>query len=340
MKTLIKTALFFLVVFLIAYFSANYVLKKLAVKAVAELKPKLEQKGIIIENFSYSNVLLTSYNSCRITNIDLDFYLNKKLFDKESFKAQFNTKSITIRFADFNNPSFFFSFQDFSLFLEPEENTPKKPFGKLENGYLKSRIPLYLKNPEESAREILVEVKSLFRESMTPMDLEIEVDVVLGMDEKEARVGLYTERTETLTCLKFNDKDILKAAKEFELELAEKEAEIIANYPSKVPALIKITRDAKRLSEMEKGNNDSFPEDAYKHIYWSYHLTRAFGPDLAKEITDAHETIPNNTKNERKMDFQNNAIGRKYAKENISAIEMKNRVNHSPEVIRQPDEVR
>ena len=49
MKTLIKTSIFFLVLFLIAYFSANYILKKVAVKAVAELKPRLEQKGIIIK---------------------------------------------------------------------------------------------------------------------------------------------------------------------------------------------------------------------------------------------------------------------------------------------------
>jgi len=340
LKRLIKTAIFFLSIFLIAYFSANYILKKLAIKAVSELKPRLEQKGIIIENFSYANVLLTSYNSCRITNIDMDFYLNKKLFGEESFKAHFSSKSISIRFADFNNPSFFFSFRDFSLFLEPEENKTNRPFGKLEHGYLKSRIPLYLKNPEESAREILAEVKSLFRENKTPMDLEIVAEVFLGLGEKEAKVRLYTERVKSQTFLKFNDKDILKAAKEFDLELAEKEAEIIANYPSKVPAMIKITRDAKRLSEIEKSKNISFPEDAYKHIYWSYHLTRTFGPDLAKEITDAHETIPNNTENERKMDFHNNAIGIKYASENISTNELKNRIINSPEIIRHPDEVR
>ncbi|MCK5701388.1 MAG: hypothetical protein KAI29_09555 [Cyclobacteriaceae bacterium] len=340
MKTLTKTAIFFFVLFLIVYFSANYVLKKLAVKAVAELKPRLEQKGIMIENFNYKNILLNSYNSCAVTEIDLDFHLTKKMYAKESFKARFNANSITVRFADFNNPSFFFTLKDFALFIEPEENSTKKPFGKLENGYLKSRIPLYLKNPEESAREILAEVKTLFRENKTPIDLEITADVLLGIDEKEVKVGLYTERIESWTYLKFDDRDILEAAKEFELDLAEKEAEIIANHPSKVPALIKITRDAKRLSEFELSKNASFPEDAYKHIYWSYHLTREFGADLAKEITDAHETIPNNTENERKMDYHNNKVGRKYANEILSLNEIKKRVLASNEVIRNPNEVK
>ena len=340
MKTLIKTALFLLVISLIAYFSANYVLKKIAIKAVAELKPRLEQKGIIIENFSYSNVLLNSYNSCAIKNFDLDFHLNRKMYGKESFIAHFEARSITVRFADFNNPSFFFTFNDFSLFVEPEENSEKKPFGKLENGYLKSRIPIYLKDPEESAREILAEVKTLFKENKTPIDLEIEVDVLLGIDDKEVKVGLFTERETSITHLKFNDKDILKAAKDFDLDLAEKEAEIIANYPSKVPVMIKITRDAKKLSNNEKSKNRSFPEDAYRHIYWSYHLTEEFGPDLAKEITDAHETVPGNTENERKMDYHNNKIGRKYADETISLDELRIRVLNSNEVIRHPNDVK
>lgn len=340
MKFLIKTSIFFLAIFLIAYFSANYVLRKMAVKVVAELKPRLEQKGIMIENLNYNNIVLNSYNSCAINDIDLDFYLNKKMYDTKSFKAKFNARSITVRFADFNDPSFFFAFKDFSLFIEPEKKSAKKPFGKLENGYLKSRIPLHLKYPVESAKEILNEIKILFRENRTPMDLEIKVDAFLGIDDKEVKVGLYTQRIDAETFLKFSEEDILKAAKVFDLNLSQKEAEIIADQPSRVPTLIKITRDAKRLSAFEKSKDASFPEDAYKHIYWSYTLARQFGPDLAKEITDAHETIPNNTENERKMDYHNNELGRKYAAEKLSSHELKNRVLNSDEVIRGPNEVR
>jgi len=309
-------------------------------RAIAELKPRLEQKGIMIENFNYSNVRLNSYNSCAITNIDLDFYLNKKMYGKESFKAQFDANSITVRFADFNKPSFFFTLKNFSMFIEPEEDNAKKPFGKLENGYLKSRIPLYLKNPEESAGEMLAEIKTLFHENRTPFDLEIEVDVLLGIDEKEIHVGLYSERIDSLTYIKFASEDILKAASEFDLDLAKKEAEIIADYPSKVPSMIKITRDAKKFSRIEKGKDRSFPEDAYRHIYWSYHLTREFGPDLTKEITDAHETAPGNTKNERLMDYHNNEVGRNYADQHLSLNEIKSRVLNSHEIIRHPKDMK
>lgn len=339
MRFLVKTSIFLLILFLIAFFSANYVLRKLAAKALVEIKPRLEQKGIMIKNFNYNTIILNSYNSCAVNDIDLEFYLNKKMYGANSFKATFNAKSITVRFADFNDPSFFFTFQDFSLFVEPEKKSIKRPFGKLENGYLKSRIPIKLTDPEESAKEILTEIKTLFRENKSPMDLEIKVDALLGIDDKEVKVGLYTERIDAETCLKFDEDDIFNASKVFDFKLSKKEAEIIANHPSKVPALIKITRDARRLSAFEKDKDSSFPEDAYKHLYWSYQLTREFGPDLAKEITDAHETIPNNTLNERKMDFHNNEVGRKYAGEKLSSHELKNRVLYSDEIIRSPNEV-
>jgi len=258
------------------------------------------------------------------------------MYGRESFKAQFNAKSVAVRFADFNNPSFFFTLKNFSLYIEPDENSPKKPFGKLKNGYLKSRIPLYLKNPEESAREILSEIKNLFNENKTPIDFEIDVDVLLGIDDKEVKVGLFTQRNDSFTYLKFDDDDILQAAVDYDLDLAEKEAEIISNYPSKVPSMIKITRDAKRLSEIEKNNDYSFPEDAFRHIYWSYRLSREFGPELAKEITDAHETIPGNTKKERQMDYHNNEIGRNLAHRKMSLEEIKNQVLSSAKIIRQP----
>jgi len=325
---------------MLAYFSGNYVLKKITKYAVVKLKPRLEQQGIIIENLDYSSVRLSSYNRCVINDLDLDFYLNKKMYGKESFKAAYNAKSLHIRFADWKNPSFFFTLKGFFLFVEPDEDTHSKPFGKLENGYLKSRIPLYLESPEESARGILTELKTLFHHNKTSMDLDIMVDVLLGIEDKEVKVGLFTVREDDLTLLKFDHEDILKAASAFDLELTAKEAEIISDYPSKVPAMIKITRDAKRFSEHEKLKDTTFPEDAYRHIYWSYSLTREFGPELAEQITDARETAPGNSEKERFMDFHNNKIGRMYANSDIPLDELKNLVLSSDEVIKNPKQVK
>jgi hypothetical protein len=339
LKALLKTIIFFLLLLIVAYFSANFVLRKLALKAVATLQPRLEQKGILIDKFDYSTVRMNSFNSFAISDIDLQFHLNRKMYGKESFKADFDAQSLTVRFADLKEPSFFFTVKNFSLFIQAEEQTEKKTFGKFENGYLITRLPLYLKSPEESGREILKEIKTLFKESKTSVDLDVRSDVLLGIDDKEIKVGLYTVREDSVTYLRFDSEDIVAAAAEFDLDLAEKEAEIIAQYPSKVPSMIKISRDAKKYSKNEKSKNISFPEDAFRHIYWSYNLTREFGPELAQQITDAHETAPGNTKKERAMDYHNNEVARKYADQVLSVDELKYLVLNSDEIIRFPNEV-
>jgi hypothetical protein len=328
-----------LFILLAAYLGTNYFLKNMATRVVEELKPRLEEKGVIIASFDYENVRLTSYNAITITGIDLDFYLNRAMYGKEAFRAEFDARSIRIRFANFSDPSFFFTLNDFSVFIQPTDQNAHKPFGRLENAHLKSRIPVYLESPEASARKIIEAVKSLFKTNSTVLDLDLRATVRLGMDDKEVEAGLFTERSGDSTSLKFNHMDILNAAQQFELDLTEKEAEIIAKYPNKVPAMIKITRDAKRYSELEKNKNASFPEDAYRHIYWSYHLTRALGADLARQITDAHETAPGNTKHERLMDYHNNEIGRRLGQNNLIKDDLKRLVMESDEIVKNPSEM-
>ena len=198
---------------------------------------------------------------------------------------------------------------------------------------------MYLKTPEESAREIFNEIRILFKDNKTPMDLVFEVDALLGIDSKEVKDGLFTKREEDVTYLRFDAVDIYKAAHEFDIDLAEEEAEIISNYPSMVPAMIKITRDAKRLSVLEKDRDHAFPEDAFRHIYWSYHLARNFGPSLAEDITNAHETIPGNTEEERQMDYHNNEIGIALSSEKMSNDELRNLVLNSQDIVRNPKEI-
>jgi hypothetical protein len=336
LKTFIKIIIIVLVLFGAIYFGANYILKKVALNTVEYLQPRLEDKGIHILKFDYGKVRLASYNQCNISDIDLDFHLNKEMFGKESFSAKVKVKTLKIRFADLNRPSLFFEVADFSLFVVSDEQSVGKPFGRLENAHISSRLPVYLKNPYESAKEVLEEVKTLFRESKSPVDVNLSTKVFLGLDEKEVGVRMFSLRENDTTYLRFNADDILAAAHSLELDMVQTEAEVIAAHPGKSPKLIQITRDAKRLSMIEKAQDSSFPDDAYKHIYWSYHLTREFGPELAKQITDVHETPTKNTRQERLMDYHNNEVARGLAGQQLSEADLKKLVLSSPEIIRNP----
>lgn len=339
MKTFIKILIISIVLFGTIYFSANFILKKVAVRTVEYMRPRLEEKGIYIVKFDYSKVRLSSYNQCNISDIDLDFRLNKEMFGKESFSANVKAKTLKIRFADLQRPSLFLEVDNFSLFVQPDEQNDKKPFGRLENAKISSRLPIYLKNPLESAKDVLAEVKALFRESKSPVDVQLSTKVYLSLDDKELGVRMFSVRENDTTYLRFDANDILAAAHSVELDMVQAEAEVIAVHPGKSPKMIKITRDAKRLSKLEIAKDRSFPADAYKHLYWSYHLTREFGPELAKEITDAHETGPGNTDRERLMDYHNNEVARELAGRQLSEDDLRKLILTSPEIIRNPSDI-
>lgn len=53
--------------------------------------------------------------------------------------------------------------------------------------------------------------------------------------------------------------------------------------------------------------------DAFRHAYWSYTMTKAFGSDEAQLFGNAHEISSANPAGERYMDLYNNQVGRELA---------------------------
>jgi hypothetical protein len=109
-------------------------------------------------------------------------------------------------------------------------------------------------------------------------------------------------------------------------------------HSGKLPKLMEITVQVKKVSELCKQTDPACPEDAYRHVLWSYHLTKEFGPDYSKVVTDAYEddTIraTGNTEADHKMDYQNNSLGRRYAQEGtFSDEEILEKLKGDPEAV-------
>ena len=94
---------------------------------------------------------------------------------------------------------------------------------------------------------------------------------------------------------------------------------------------------AKDTSKDAHKRDRSVPEDAYRHVLWSYLLTQKFGPEFAETVTDAHETLPTNTAAERRMDFHNNRIGREFAQQGVKRERILWLVKNHRDVIRYPE---
>ncbi len=340
MRILKWLSISFLLLFIIAYLIGGYIARSTVKYGLEYIEPELARNGIILKHFNYGDVRLRSPNSFSIQSVDIKIDLEKEFYGKKSFSAEFNSGNVIIRFSKLRDPALEFSLRDFNLYIQPNEENPNRPFGKFENASWSGEIPLRIYNARESGELILSKLKTLFNENSIPDKVDFKGDAILNLDGQDIRIRIYTERKDGRTFLFFNKDDLLAAADNFEnFNLSEEEAMLLSQYPARTLHILKITRDAQRISEKLKSSQSNFPDDAFKHIYWSYQLTRTFGPEFSKEITDAHETMPNNTPAQRKMDFHNNEIGRILASESLNVEDLRKYVLNSEDVIRFPDEI-
>ena len=71
------------------------------------------------------------------------------------------------------------------------------------------------------------------------------------------------------------------------------------------------------------------------YVAWSYPLTKAYGPEFAKRVTDAHEKGGiNEDETDHIMDLNNNAVGRNYALQEYPASSIAQQVIQDLQVVR------
>jgi hypothetical protein len=102
------------------------------------------------------------------------------------------------------------------------------------------------------------------------------------IDNRLVDAGITTARSKDGYSIIRLDKSSLKTmAEQYGDNITEAEAELLSMNPFKVPRLIEIMRKARAESEKHAGS-PHVPEDAYRHVLWSYLLTRELFSDRNK----------------------------------------------------------
>ena len=122
-----------------------------------------------------------------------------------------------------------------------------------------------------------------------------------------------------------------------DVELTDAEVEVISKYPDRAQRVAEISLDATIRAKQLYKDDRTIPEDVYRHIFWSYWLTKEYGPEFAELVTDAHEIgDTHDTPGESLKDMLNNKLGRDYALRGYSEEEVIERIKTDPDVKRKP----
>ncbi len=191
------------------------------------------------------------------------------------------------------------------------------------------------------AETVLSEIGNLVKEGRTslPASFSGKASFVIHGTQYEAAVAVVREGDGSV--LVINGGDVMAMSREFDLEkpLTDAEVRLLSRHPMRAPRLLEIRTYARRESNTARGKDGKVPEDAYRHVLWSYLLAREYGEEFARQVTDAHEEgRTGNTAAERSMDLHNNSVGRNYAGTGVPEDRILALVMADPDIVRSPHE--
>ena len=192
---------------------------------------------------------------------------------------------------------------------------------------------------EEAARHFSRALKEFIMTGRAAIPMEFSGTAFFPLDGTYVQSRIFIENRAGVALLRMNEDDVMYLAEQFDLKhpLNEIEADLVASNPLKAPSLLDIRRRASRESEIAHSADRQVPEDAYRHVLWSYLLARKFGAEFAEKVTGAHEEgMTGNTEAEKAMDLQNNKVGIGYALSGRKEQELLRLVMTDPQVVRQP----
>ncbi len=190
-------------------------------------------------------------------------------------------------------------------------------------------------DPRPALTALATDLQSLARDGHTARDLRLGARLHFQLKGRPLTVRLETERRERTTWLRFNPSDIAELSRRYNRPLTAAEQQILCAHPQRALLLLRIKEYAERLAQRLSRVDPAYGEDFTRHVVWSYWLTRTFGAEFAKQVTDAHEAgATDNTEADHRQDFANNQTGRAYALAKKSEGQVLKLIKTDPMIVR------
>jgi hypothetical protein len=191
-------------------------------------------------------------------------------------------------------------------------------------------------DPAGTVAELADSLRELLTTGTTARELRLGARVHLRVRGIELSGRLVTERTAGRSVLRLDRDDVEEMAARYGRPLTDAEKDVLAEYPLRAVALLRIKEYSERLAAaLARNDPANYGEDFSRHVIWSYWLSRVFGESFAERVTDAHEEgDTGNTAAERDQDLANNAVGRRYAMTGMSESQVLKTLRTDPSIVR------
>lgn len=334
MKRFLLFVTFILVVF---YGVVAVSLKPLTSKALELALEHDERHGIRISELSFRNAYPSSYKGLTWSGLSAKFRFisDDKFLEKREFEVSLDKLTLKLRNLKqrkFGLRATGLNVKTVELVEAGEEEKEKLEYVEGQN--LEIKFVLDFLHPEtipDQARSWMKGLGDLLLKGRTTWPVEFSGATYISFRGKPARIRLSVKPENGIYTLVMYEKDLKTLAGQMREQVTDAEIDLIAKYPLRAPTLLKVSDYASKAAGEANKKQPDVSENTYRHVLWSYLLTRQYGEVFAKQVTDAHEVT--DYEGDRDIDLRNNQVGRSYALEGMPEKRILERLLTDPNAV-------
>jgi hypothetical protein len=351
LKLLVKFVLCVAIACFIAYIVIDVFLEPLSYRVINYAIEHLQNSRAEVSEASFQNVTISSFNAVSWKGFHIIATLATNPASQKKRRADIRIETLTIESEKLFEGLFTIHATGLSIsYLDPATSSPvgaNYAPKALQEGSLTAPLRVNVTDPSRAVsqlRDFASAMIQLEETGKTTIPLRLSGKQIIKLKDNSYVVNIGVEREGDGYHFVAN-KDNLKSISDnlFSEASASTPAdiEIIAHNPLRALRLLGIRLRAETTASNAHKQDPRVPEDAYRHVLWSYLLAKEYGADFAKNVTDAHELTndPEEKNNPRaglyhKQDYNNNEVGRYYAERDYAESSIMGRANTDPKVIR------
>jgi hypothetical protein len=341
-KITIGLSVVVLLLLTVIFFVGNHLLNSYSRQAMTAIAKRGKKHGVAIAEPSFEQARISGIRTARWTDLRarLQFPDNEAFDPNRSFDVHVSQVEIWLS----GGGQVDLEAHDVTVVARngnvdkqalPAAEDPKSE--RIHAGRFYCRFEMDVLNPLPDLINVLPELVGLMKAGATQIPIVTEGELEFTLKGQVVKTGIWAAEVEGGQALVLRAEDLRPISSLFDEALTDAEIDLVSIYPLRAAQLLRIKDDAESTARAAYERDDQVPQDAYRHVLWSYLLTNRYGRQFAQRVTDAHEQgETGNTPAEREMDYHNNAIGRGYSEHKVRRTQILTRVQSDESVLRSP----
>jgi hypothetical protein len=349
MKNFFKIIIVLLAVFIVAGTLSYGILTSQISALIYSAVEKARDKGVVLDNVTFNKVGISSFNSLSIRNISAEWAASEKQGFARNEKLFVYIDRVDLVLENYQQRALAIELVGLTVTSELNAIAAKNDIGKedvqVDRFVIRTDLRSFdLREVAHQLDELSTEFMRCLKDGKINLPLELSGSVAFTYKGAKARGRILAEWDGKESVIYMEKEDIKALCRLVNEKVWDEEVEVLYRHPLRVPKVIKIRDYASAVSSERVLQMPQVPQKVYRHVLWSYLLTREYGAKFAEALTTAHEARDDPDEVEQtpenvithKMDLNNNRVGRRYAESGFSEESLLKHVADDPEIIFSP----